>query len=79
MDGSIKMKTTTFLISSHILSELVKITDSILIIDEGKIIKQTTREELNQEDLRPKIMGLTFKGDEGYIIDIRMKFFLKGL
>ncbi|MFQ9247457.1 MAG: hypothetical protein ACLR3R_08870 [Clostridium paraputrificum] len=23
-------------------------------------------EELNQEDLRPKIMGLTFKGDEGY-------------
>ena len=41
---------TTFLISSHILSELVKITDSILIIDEGKIIKQTTREELNQED-----------------------------
>ena len=23
-------------------------------------------EELNQEDLRPKIMGLTFKGDDGY-------------
>ncbi|MDS3925612.1 lantibiotic ABC transporter ATP-binding protein, partial [Staphylococcus hominis] len=39
-----------FLISSHILSELVKITDSILIINDGSIIKETTKEELNQED-----------------------------
>ena len=31
-------------------------------------IKMKTKflEELNQEDLRPKIMGLTFKGDDGY-------------
>ncbi|MGN8585302.1 UNVERIFIED_CONTAM: AAA family ATPase, partial [Campylobacter jejuni] len=28
----------TFLISSHILSELVKITNSILIINKGKIV-----------------------------------------
>ncbi|RIM74344.1 lantibiotic ABC transporter ATP-binding protein, partial [Staphylococcus arlettae] len=36
--------------SSHILSELVKVTDSILIIDKGKIIKETTMEELNQSN-----------------------------
>ena len=40
----------TFLISSHMLSELVKITDAILIIDEGKIVKETTREEIEQHD-----------------------------
>ena len=32
------------------LSELVKITDAILIIDEGKIVKETTREEIEQHD-----------------------------
>ena len=41
---------STFLISSHILSELVKITDSTLIIDEGKIIQEVTREELEQNE-----------------------------
>ncbi|MCG2257090.1 ATP-binding cassette domain-containing protein [Staphylococcus epidermidis] len=38
----------TFLISSHILSELVKITNSILIINKGKLVTETTEEELNQ-------------------------------
>lgn len=41
---------STFLISSHILSELVKITDSTLIIDKGKIIKEVTRENLEQNE-----------------------------
>ena len=41
---------STFLISSHILSELVKITDSTLIIDKGKIIQEVTREELEQDE-----------------------------
>ncbi|MFI9579987.1 lantibiotic ABC transporter ATP-binding protein, partial [Staphylococcus capitis] len=41
---------STFLISSHILSELVKITDSTLIIDKGKIIKEVTREDLEQNE-----------------------------
>ncbi|MEJ7542795.1 ABC transporter ATP-binding protein [Staphylococcus intermedius] len=45
-----KNQGVTFLISSHILSELVKVTDSILIIDKGEIIKETTMEELNQSD-----------------------------
>ncbi|MCI2875958.1 ATP-binding cassette domain-containing protein [Staphylococcus hominis] len=38
----------TFLISSHILSELVKITNSIFIINKGKIVTETTEEELNK-------------------------------
>ncbi|WP_435373740.1 ATP-binding cassette domain-containing protein [Staphylococcus nepalensis] len=40
----------TFLISSHILSELVKVTDSLLIIDKGEIVRETTMDELNQTD-----------------------------
>lgn len=42
---------TTFLISSHILSELQKVADDVLIIDDGKLIKNTTMNsllELNQ-------------------------------
>ncbi|MCE3309663.1 AAA family ATPase, partial [Staphylococcus aureus] len=38
----------TFLISSHILSELVKITNSIFIINKGEIVTETTEEELNK-------------------------------
>ncbi|HHD0944626.1 TPA: ABC transporter ATP-binding protein, partial [Staphylococcus aureus] len=34
----------TFLISSHILSELVKITNSIFIINKGEIVTETTEE-----------------------------------
>lgn len=45
-----KNQGVTFLISSHILSELVKVTESILIIDKGKIIKETTMEELKPSD-----------------------------
>ncbi|MGV3013419.1 MULTISPECIES: ABC transporter ATP-binding protein [Staphylococcus] len=45
-----KNQGVTFLISSHILSELVKVTDSILIIDNGEIIQETTMKELNQSN-----------------------------
>ncbi|MDN8991412.1 lantibiotic ABC transporter ATP-binding protein, partial [Staphylococcus aureus] len=38
----------TFLISSHILCVLVKITNSILIINKGKIVTETSEEELKQ-------------------------------
>lgn len=37
---------TTFLISSHILSELQKLVEDLLIIDRGSIIRQTTMENL---------------------------------
>lgn len=45
-----KKRGVTFLISSHILSELVKITESVLIIDEGKIIRETNIEDLKKWD-----------------------------
>lgn len=38
---------TTFLISSHILSELEKISDYFIIINDGKIIRQCSLNELN--------------------------------
>lgn len=37
---------TTFLISSHILGELEKVAQDLLVIDQGKIVKQTTTQAL---------------------------------
>ncbi|MBM0838694.1 ABC transporter ATP-binding protein [Staphylococcus epidermidis] len=57
----------TFLISSHILSELVKITNSILIINKGKLITETTEEELNQyedNDLENILLNIIDKEDQ---------------
>ncbi|MEB6838025.1 ATP-binding cassette domain-containing protein [Staphylococcus simulans] len=51
----------TFLISSHILSELVKVTNSIFIINKGKIITETTEEELrqyNDSDLETVLLNI---------------------
>ncbi|PQD79018.1 ABC transporter ATP-binding protein [Enterococcus faecium] len=39
---------TSFLISSHLLSELEKMVDELILINQGKIIKQCTMAELNQ-------------------------------
>lgn len=47
---SLKAQGVSFLISSHMLGELVKVTDSILIIDNGAIVKETTMEELNNSN-----------------------------
>ena len=57
----------TFLISSHILSELVKITNSILIINKGKLVTETTEEELNQyedNDLENVLLSIIDKEDQ---------------
>lgn len=37
---------TTFLISSHILSELQKIADDLLVLDQGRIVQKTTMQDL---------------------------------
>ncbi|KRN04729.1 ABC transporter ATP-binding protein [Holzapfeliella floricola] len=37
----------TFLISSHILSELEKVIDHLIIFNEGKVVRDTTPQELN--------------------------------
>lgn len=63
-----KKKGVTFLISSHILSELIKITDSILIIDKGEIIKETTMEELknsDENDLETLLLNIIDQKGEG--------------
>lgn len=57
----------TFLISSHILSELVKITNSIFIINKGKLVTETTEEELNQyedNDLENVLLNIIDKEDQ---------------
>ena len=57
----------TFLISSHILSELVKITNSILIINKGKLVTETTEEELSQyedNDLENVLLNIIDKEEQ---------------
>lgn len=57
----------TFLISSHILSELVKITNSIFIINKGKIVTETTEEELNKyedNDLENVLLNIIDKEEQ---------------
>ena len=57
----------TFLISSHILSELVKITTSIFIINKGKIVTETTEEELNKyedNDLENVLLDIIDKEEQ---------------
>ncbi|HCY4507747.1 TPA: ATP-binding cassette domain-containing protein, partial [Staphylococcus aureus] len=57
----------TFLISSHILSELVKITNSILIINKGKLVIETTEEELKKykdNDLESVLLNILDKENQ---------------
>ncbi|HDK7898517.1 TPA: ABC transporter ATP-binding protein [Staphylococcus aureus] len=57
----------TFLISSHILSELVKVTNSIFIINKGKIVTETTEEELNKyedNDLENVLLNIIDKEEQ---------------
>lgn len=53
-------KGVAILISSHILSELIKITDSLLIIDRGEIIKRTTMAEIKSkgEDIESILLDI---------------------
>ncbi|MCH5341319.1 MAG: ATP-binding cassette domain-containing protein [Acetatifactor sp.] len=45
-------KGITFIISSHILSELYMVATRFLFIDEGRILKEITKEELDLECMR---------------------------
>ena len=66
---------TTFLISSHILSELQKVADDIIIIDQGRLIIDATMSELlkksqtyfwiatDQDELAQKLLA-----EQGYVV-----------
>ena len=44
-----KEKNLTIMISSHILSELYAVANRFLFIDQGRVIKEVTKEELDDE------------------------------
>lgn len=46
--GQLAQQGTTFLISSHILSELEKIIDKVILIDQGEVLLQRTMDQLQQ-------------------------------
>lgn len=66
---------TTFLISSHILSELQKVADDVIIIDQGRLIIDATMSELlkksqtyfwiatDQDELAQKLLA-----EQGYLV-----------
>ncbi len=56
----------TFLNSSHILSELVKIANSILIINKGKIVTETSEElkQFKDNDLENVLLEIIEREDQ---------------
>lgn len=66
---------TTFLISSHILSELQKVADDVIIIDQGRLIIDATMSELlkksqtyfwiatDQDEMAQKLLA-----EQGYVV-----------
>lgn len=48
---------TTILISSHVLTDLEKITDSLVLIHNGRVIKHCEADEFRNEYLKVKVMA----------------------
>lgn len=65
---------TTFLISSHILSELEKVVDDILVISEGHLLLQTTMAALQQT--LPKAIVIKTNNDAASIKILREGHYL---
>lgn len=60
-------KTHTIIISSHILSEISAVCDSVIIIDQGKVIARGTAEELEEQFSDQDALNLTVKGEQAEI------------
>jgi len=48
----------TILISSHILSDIEKVIDHVLILDQGKLLRDCTFDELREEFMRVRLTSL---------------------
>lgn len=57
-------KDHTIILSSHILSEISAICDSVVIIDQGKVIARGTAEELEEQFTNKEVIWLTVKGEQ---------------
>ncbi|WP_236008267.1 ABC transporter ATP-binding protein [Levilactobacillus andaensis] len=62
--GQLAGEGTTFLISSHILSELEKIIDTVILIDQGEVLLQRTMTQL-QESARQAFVVRTTENARG--------------
>ena len=57
-------KTHTIILSSHILSEISAVCDSVIIIDRGKVIAQVTAEELEEHLGDKDNLNIIVKGEK---------------
>ncbi|MEE1312852.1 MAG: ABC transporter ATP-binding protein [Lachnospiraceae bacterium] len=57
-------KEHTIILSSHILSEISAICDSVVIIDQGKVIARGTAAELEEQFTNKEALNLTVKGEQ---------------
>lgn len=54
----------TIILSSHILSEISAVCDSVVIIDKGKVIARGKTKELEEQFSNKEILYLTLKGEK---------------
>jgi len=57
--GQLAGEGTTFLISSHILSELEKIIDTVILIDQGEVLLQRTMAQLHESARQTLVVRTT--------------------
>jgi ABC-2 type transport system ATP-binding protein len=60
-------KTHTIIISSHILSEISAVCDSVIIIDRGQVIARGTAEELEEQFSDKSALHITVKGEQDIV------------
>jgi ABC-2 type transport system ATP-binding protein len=60
-------KETTIIFSTHILQEVEVLADRIVIINEGKIVSQGTREELAEAAMKYRCHALTVKAEKAAV------------
>ena len=65
----LRARGVTIFISSHILSELAEMCDSLLFIDAGRIVHQGTADALRHRDGAECLVDIQVEGEESALVD----------
>ena len=67
-------ETRTVILSSHILAEISEVCDHIIIISRGKIVADSTLEELESRVSDQSTLRLSIKGEQSGILDVISRY-----